>query len=48
MAKKRKMELVRHKLLSLYDFDSNEREWESFNSYDNPNYAATSYYTTTF
>lgn len=47
MAKKRRMDLLRHNIMALYDFDSYEKEWESINSYDNPNYgAANNYYTT--
>jgi hypothetical protein len=32
------MNRLRHSLMVLYEFDSNEREWESLNSSDNPNY----------
>lgn len=46
MAKKRHMDTMRNNLLRLYEFDSNEQEWESLNSYDNPtriNYNTTNF-----
>ncbi|KAJ3651175.1 hypothetical protein Zmor_017231 [Zophobas morio] len=36
--RKRRLDVLRHSLMVLYEFDSNEQEWESLNSYDNPNY----------
>lgn len=38
MARRRRMIDLRHRLLSLYEFDSNEEEWETLNSYENPTY----------
>nr|XP_015837795.1 PREDICTED: uncharacterized protein LOC107398401 isoform X2 [Tribolium castaneum] len=36
--RKRRLDRLRHSLMVLYEFDSNEHEWESLNSSDNPNY----------
>lgn len=38
MARKRRIDKLRVNLLALYDFDSNEQEWESLNIYDNRQY----------
>ncbi|KAK9736851.1 hypothetical protein QE152_g11227 [Popillia japonica] len=47
MARKRKIENLRVNLLALYDFDSNEQEWESLNVHDNKYYYKSMDYTTT-
>lgn len=36
--RKRRLDRLRHSLMVLYEFDSNEHEWESLNNSDNPNY----------
>ncbi|GJQ76603.1 hypothetical protein Trydic_g15466 [Trypoxylus dichotomus] len=46
MARKRKIDKLRINLLALYDFDSNEQEWESFNAYDSKYYKSMDYTTT--
>lgn len=47
MARKRRIDKLRVNLLALYDFDSNEQEWESLNIYDNRYYYKSMDYTTT-
>lgn len=46
MARKRSIDKLRINLLSLYEFDSNEQEWESFSLHDKFNYKSMDYTTT--
>ncbi|CAH0549655.1 unnamed protein product [Brassicogethes aeneus] len=50
MLKRRRMIDLRHKLLTLYDYNSDEgeEEGEPLNSYENSNYQATLDYTSSF
>lgn len=43
MARKRRLDTLRKNLLNLYEFDSNEQEWEPLSSYDNPTYNTTTF-----
>ncbi|KAK5638043.1 hypothetical protein RI129_012338 [Pyrocoelia pectoralis] len=48
MAKKKRLDSVRENLMQLYEFDSNENEWESFHqSYNEQNYGSFFNYNTT-
>lgn len=36
--RQRRLDTLRQNLLVMYEFDSNEQEWESLNSQEHPNY----------
>ncbi|KAJ8916058.1 hypothetical protein NQ315_010926 [Exocentrus adspersus] len=39
MARRRKIDRLRRNILKLYDFDSNEQEWESLTNNEYPSYS---------
>ncbi|XP_049824655.1 uncharacterized protein LOC126265843 [Aethina tumida] len=46
MVKRRRMNVLKHHLLHLYDLDSNEEDqWDHLNSYENPHYGSSDYTT---